>query len=126
MSAIISVNDFISAGPETLAGKFLRRFWQPVYCAHEILPARAVPIRVLGENFTLYRGETELHTSWATDALTEELNCRWVGSREIPFAAFIMAGNTMPRGSAWSSPQNPSRLPPTCTSRAILCRNISA
>jgi len=57
MSAMISVNDFISAGPETLAGKFLRRFWQPVYCAHEILPGRAVPIRVLGENFTLYRGE---------------------------------------------------------------------
>ena len=57
MSAMISVDDFISAGPETLAGKFLRRFWQPVYCAHEILPERAVPIRVMGENFTLYRGE---------------------------------------------------------------------
>jgi 5,5'-dehydrodivanillate O-demethylase len=54
---MIGVNDFISAGPETLAGKFLRRFWQPVYCAHEILPGRAVPIRVMGENFTLYRGE---------------------------------------------------------------------
>jgi len=48
MSAMIDVNDFISAGPETLAGKFLRRFWQPVYCAHEILPGRAVPIRVMG------------------------------------------------------------------------------
>ena len=57
MSAMIGVNDFISAGPETLAGKFLRRFWQPVYCAHEILSGRAVPIRVMGENFTLYRGE---------------------------------------------------------------------
>jgi len=57
MSTAIGVNDFISAGPETLAGKFLRRFWQPVYCAHEILPGRAVPIRALGENFTLYRGE---------------------------------------------------------------------
>ena len=54
---MIGVNDFISAGPETLAGKFLRRFWQPVYCAHEILSGRAVPIRVMGENFTLYRGE---------------------------------------------------------------------
>jgi len=57
MSAMIGVNDFISAGPETLAGKYLRRFWQPVYCAHEILPGHAVPIRVMGENFTLYRGE---------------------------------------------------------------------
>ena len=58
MSALITVNDFISAGPETLAGKFLRRFWQPVYCSHEILPGRAVPIRIMGENFTLYRGES--------------------------------------------------------------------
>ena len=57
MSAMIGVNDFISAGPETLAGKYLRRFWQPVYCGHEILPGHAVPIRVMGENFTLYRGE---------------------------------------------------------------------
>jgi 5,5'-dehydrodivanillate O-demethylase len=58
MPATIGVNDFISAGPETLAGQFLRRFWQPIYCAHEILPGRAVPIRVMGENFTLYRGES--------------------------------------------------------------------
>ena len=58
MTAEIGVTDFISAGPETLAGKFLRRFWQPVYCGHEILPGRAVPIRVMGENFTLYRGES--------------------------------------------------------------------
>ena len=58
MSAVIRVDDFISAGPETLAGKFLRRFWQPVYCAHEILPGRAVPIRIMGENFTLYRGDS--------------------------------------------------------------------
>ena len=53
MSATIGVNDFISAGPGTLAGTFLRRFWQPIYCAHEILPGRAVPIRIMGENFTL-------------------------------------------------------------------------
>jgi 5,5'-dehydrodivanillate O-demethylase oxygenase subunit len=58
MSSMIGVNDFISTGPETLAGKFLRRFWQPVYCAHELLPGRAVPIRVMGETFTLYRGDS--------------------------------------------------------------------
>ncbi len=58
MTATIGVNDFVSAGPGTLAVKFLRRFWQPVYCAHEIIPGRALPIRVMGENFTLYRGES--------------------------------------------------------------------
>src|SRR6266540_3965102 len=58
MSAAVGVNDFVSAGPETLAGRFLRRFWQPVYCTHELPPGRAVPIRVMGEDFTLYRGES--------------------------------------------------------------------
>ena len=58
MSATIGVNDFVSAGPETLAGRLLRRFWQPVYCAHELPPGHAVPIRVMGEDFTLYRGES--------------------------------------------------------------------
>jgi 5,5'-dehydrodivanillate O-demethylase len=58
MSANIGFDDFVPAGPKTLAGRFLRLFWQPVYCAHELAPGRAVPIRVLGEDFTLYRGES--------------------------------------------------------------------
>ena len=58
MSATIGVEDFISAGPGTLAGTFLRRFWQPIYCAHESSPGRALPIRIMGENLTLYRGES--------------------------------------------------------------------
>ena len=57
LSDTMTVDSFISAGPDALAGKYLRRFWQPLYCAHEILPKRTVPIRVMGENFTLYRGE---------------------------------------------------------------------
>ena len=32
-------------------------FWQPVFCSHELPPARALPIRILGEDLTLYRGE---------------------------------------------------------------------
>ena len=58
MSVTIEFNDFVHAGPESLAGRFLRRFWQPVYCAHELPPGRAVPIRIMGEDFTLYRGES--------------------------------------------------------------------
>jgi 5,5'-dehydrodivanillate O-demethylase len=44
-------------GPGTLGGRYLRRFWQPVYLAADLPPGRAVPIRVMDENFTLYRGE---------------------------------------------------------------------
>jgi 5,5'-dehydrodivanillate O-demethylase oxygenase subunit len=48
--------DFVHTGPDTLAGKYLRMFWQPVYCSHELAPSCAVPIRILGEDLTLYRG----------------------------------------------------------------------
>jgi 5,5'-dehydrodivanillate O-demethylase len=33
-------------------------FWQPVFCSHELAAGRAVPIRILGEDLTLYRGES--------------------------------------------------------------------
>lgn len=48
----------VRTDPDTLAGKYLRRFWHPVYRSQDIQPEHAKPIRILGENFTLYRGET--------------------------------------------------------------------
>ena len=50
--------DFAHTGPCTLAGAYLRSFWQPIQLAQQLLPGRAVPVRVMSENFTLYRGET--------------------------------------------------------------------
>jgi 5,5'-dehydrodivanillate O-demethylase len=50
--------DFVSIGPGTLAGKYLRMFWQPVCLSESLKPARPMPIRVLGEDFTLFRGES--------------------------------------------------------------------
>jgi 5,5'-dehydrodivanillate O-demethylase oxygenase subunit len=49
--------DFVHTGPGTLAGRYLRRFWQPVMVADELKAGRAVPLRVMSEDFTLYRGE---------------------------------------------------------------------
>jgi 5,5'-dehydrodivanillate O-demethylase len=51
-------NDFAHTGPGTLAGRFMRRFWQPVFIAAELKPGRPVRIQTLGEFFTLYRGES--------------------------------------------------------------------
>lgn len=48
--------DFVHTGPGTVAGKYLRRFWQPVYLSSELKTGHALPIRVMGEDFTLYRG----------------------------------------------------------------------
>ncbi len=49
--------DIIHTGPGTLAGRYLRTFWQPVYRAQDLPAGRAAPIRIMGENHTLYRGE---------------------------------------------------------------------
>ena len=54
----ISFGDVQNVGPGTLAGDYLRLFWQPIYHSHELLTGRAVPIRILCEDFTLYRGES--------------------------------------------------------------------
>lgn len=83
--------DFVHAGPGTLAGRYLRRFWQPIYLSRALAKGKAVPIRVMGEGFTLYRGEsgrpyvtvyrcphrgTQLSTGRVR---AEELSCRYHG-----------------------------------------------
>jgi 5,5'-dehydrodivanillate O-demethylase oxygenase subunit len=50
--------DFVHTGPGTLAGQYLRMFWQPIYVSEELDRGCAAPIRIMGENFTLYRGES--------------------------------------------------------------------
>lgn len=50
--------DFAHIGPGTPAGRWLRRFWQPIYVAARLEPGWAKRVQVMGEYFTLYRGET--------------------------------------------------------------------
>ena len=49
--------DFVYTNPGTLAGKFMRRFWQPVYRSQDLRAGRLVPIKIMAEDFTLYRGQ---------------------------------------------------------------------
>ncbi len=53
----VDYSDFAHTGPGTLAGRYLRRFWHPVYLARDLTPGHAKPIRIMSEDFTLYRGE---------------------------------------------------------------------
>lgn len=48
----------VHTAPGTLAGRYLRMFWQPVYRARDLTTGQAVPLHVMGEGFTLYRGES--------------------------------------------------------------------
>src|SRR6202035_560413 len=50
--------DFVHTGPETLAGRYMRMFWQPVYRSDDLKAGRAVPLRIMNEDFTLYRGQS--------------------------------------------------------------------
>jgi 5,5'-dehydrodivanillate O-demethylase len=51
-------SEMVHTGPGTLAGRYLRMFWQPVCCSYELPVGRALPIRIMGEDFTLYRGDS--------------------------------------------------------------------
>ena len=50
--------DCLRTGPGTPAGRYLRQFWQPIYHSTDLASGCAVTIRIMNEDFTLYRGET--------------------------------------------------------------------
>ena len=54
-------SDFAHIGPGTLAGSYLRQeFWHPIFHSDGLLPGHAKPARLLGEDFTLFRGRVVL------------------------------------------------------------------
>jgi 5,5'-dehydrodivanillate O-demethylase len=83
--------DFVHTGSGTIGGRYLRRFWQPIYLSRDLAKGQVVPIRIMNEEFTLYRGEsgqphvtvhrcphrgTQLSTGFVRG---EELSCRYHG-----------------------------------------------
>jgi len=80
-------------GPGTLAGRYMRLFWHPIYRAQDLERGRAKPIRIMSDDFTLYRGEsgaphlvafrcahrgTQLSTGWFEG---EDIRCFYHGWR---------------------------------------------
>jgi 5,5'-dehydrodivanillate O-demethylase oxygenase subunit len=56
----VSYADFVRTNPGTLAGRFMRMFWHPIYRSQDLLAGRRVPVKIMGEEFTLYRGESSV------------------------------------------------------------------
>ena len=54
----MELGDFVHTGPGTLAGRYLRMFWQPICCSYELAAGQALPVRIMGDDFTLYRGDS--------------------------------------------------------------------
>lgn len=75
----------------TPMGQLLRRFWHPIAVSRDVEVGKAKAVRLLGEDLTLYRGEsgdaylvagrcahrlTMLHTGWVEG---EEIRCMYHG-----------------------------------------------
>lgn len=81
----------VITSPESLCGRYLRSFWQPIYRSEDLKRRRAVPVEIMSEKFTLYRGEsgsphivafrcahrgTQLSSGWVEG---EDIRCRYHG-----------------------------------------------
>lgn len=88
---MVNFMDFYYTGPDTLAGRYMRKFWHPVYRAQDLKPGWAKPIKIMGEQFTLYRGDggkphvvdfrcphrqAQLSIGWIED---DSIRCRFHG-----------------------------------------------
>jgi 5,5'-dehydrodivanillate O-demethylase len=54
----ITYDNLVRTGPGTIAGRYMRLFWQPVFVSRELPKGRAKPIRIMSEDFTLFRGDS--------------------------------------------------------------------
>ena len=51
--------DLWRVGPGTPMGTIMREYWQPALLSEKVAKGKAVPVRLLGEWFTVYRGEDD-------------------------------------------------------------------
>lgn len=77
--------DFGRTGPGTLAGRYLRQFWQPVHESALLAKSAAKPLRIMSEDFTLYRGESGTAYAVAQRCAHRStlLNTGWVEGEHI-------------------------------------------
>lgn len=47
--------DIATTKAGTPGGIFMRQFWHAIGASYELLPGRALPLRIMGENYTLFR-----------------------------------------------------------------------
>ena len=50
-------SEVTQTGPGTLAGRYLRSFWLPVLLSEQLPAGRARPLRIMSEDFAVYRGQ---------------------------------------------------------------------
>jgi len=81
----LTIEDLESVGPESPAGRYLRKFWHPVHVAKDLPPGRAKPIEIFAEKFTLYRGEsgTSYVTAFRCPHRAAPLSMGWIEGDDL-------------------------------------------
>lgn len=81
----LRLEDLVSSRPGTLAGTFLRRFWQPIHRAEDLAAGQAKPVEIMSEHFTLYRGAdgTPHLTEFRCPHRGTQLSAGWVEGDSI-------------------------------------------
>ena len=122
---ILDYMDCFPTGPDTVAGKYMRKFWHPVQRAEDIKPGWAKPIRIMSEDFTLYRGESGKPQSSSFAVRTANRNCPSAGSKAMRCAAAFTAGSSTAPANASSNRRRRNPSPRKCAFAVIPPKNIS-
>ena len=95
--------DLYCTEPGSLAGRYLRSFWQLVYRAKDLRAGEAVPLRIMSEDFTLYRGESGKAHVVAFRCAHRGTQLRRAGGRRL-YPLFLSRLEITRRGSVSNSP----------------------
>ena len=83
--------DLATTKPGTPGGKFMRQFWIAIERSEDLVPGRTKPIRIMSQNYTLYRGNSgkpqvidarcphrgaQMHLGWVED---DDIRCVYHG-----------------------------------------------
>jgi hypothetical protein len=122
----VDIQELVHVGPGTLGGRYWRRFWQPIYRVADLPAGTAKPLTILGESFTLYRGEsgayhliafrcahrgTQLSVGWVEERLGR-VDQRVIINRKLWTRELTALRDDQPL-KTWLIPEAPLRPPPT-------------
>lgn len=83
--------DLATTRPGTPGGIFMRRFWHAIAASRELAPGRAIPVRIMNEDYALFRGTSgkvqlfaercphrgaQMHLGWVEN---DDLRCVYHG-----------------------------------------------
>ena len=123
---MVNFMDFYYTGPDTLAGRYMRKFWHPVFRAQDLKPGWAKPIKILANSLRSIAATAASPMSSTFAVRIASRNSPSVGSKTTRFAAAFTAGSSIKPDNASNSPPRKNPSPKKCASAVVRPRNTSA